>query len=121
MSQVNYQSTDPNYIIFRDQQEIWKKQQIEKISIEADEQRAMKLADVASRRELQKLDLSITTDGRVQVVKQMFGGGCSDKTNFFIKEFSFLTSLEDEDVKVLYLLFELSGGRKKSYVSGKWI
>lgn len=68
--------------------EVQKRAAIEEIVSREKERREKNRADIASLRQLQKTEIVITVEGKVEIHKELFGGGKVDRPNFQIIEFT---------------------------------
>jgi len=75
----------------------------EQIRISAAKMKAEVLADVASRRELQKLRVQVTMGQRVKVFREQFGGNLTDEAEFSVISCYSLICKEKEEDRLLYI------------------
>lgn len=103
-----------NEYAYRAQMDVLRKQEMERISVEAEEQKAMRRADVTSRRELQKTEIIIKRGEKVRMSKLLFGGKCSDQAEFSVDEFFRLACIGNEKDKILAVTFQVFEKEKKT-------
>ena len=66
--------TEMDMLLFKSDLEIRKKIECERVETEAAVERAKKKADVAARKELQRIMLNVNKNGDLQIIKELFEG-----------------------------------------------
>lgn len=95
--------------------EVQKRAAIEEIISREKERREKNRADTVSLRQLQKTEIVISTEGEVEIRKELFGEMKSDRTNFRIVNFMILQSLQDREKEALAIEFSCTGRTKKVF------
>ena len=95
--------------------EITKRATMEEVITYEKKQREKNRSDIASLRQLQKTEVVISTEGEVEIRKELFGEMKSDRTNFRIVNFMILQSLQDREKEALAIEFSCTGRTKKVF------
>lgn len=95
--------------------EVQKRAAIEEIISCEKERREKNRSDIASLRQLQKTEIVVTNEGKVEIHKELFGEMKSDRTNFRIVNFVILQSQQDWEKEALMIEFCCTGRTKKVF------
>lgn len=96
--------------------EIAKRAAMEEVITYEKKQREKNRADIVSLRQLQKTEIVISTEGEVEIRKELFGEMKSDRTNFRIVNFIILQSLQEREKEALVIEFSCTGRVKKVFL-----
>ncbi len=97
--------------------EVQKRAAIEEIISREKERREKNRADTVSLRQLQKTEIVVTVDGKVEIHKELFGGGKVDRPNFQIIEFTQYLLEVEEAYGIFEIVFMCSGETRKVYLN----
>lgn len=95
--------------------EVQKRAAMEELITYEKKQREQNRSDIASLRRLQKTEVVISTEGEVEIRKELFGEMKSDRTNFRIANFMILRSQQDREKEALMVEFSCTGRTKKVF------
>lgn len=97
--------------------EVQKRAAIEEIVSREKDRREKNRADIASLRQLQKTEIVITVEGKVEIHKELFGGGKVDRPNFQIIEFTKYLLEGEEAYGIFEIVFVCAGEIRKVYLN----
>lgn len=97
--------------------EITKRATMEEVITYEKMQREKNRSDIASLRQLQKTEIVVTVEGKVEIHKELFGGGKVDRPNFQIIEFTKYLLEGEEAYGIFEIVFMCSGEIRKVYLN----
>ncbi len=97
--------------------EVQKRAAMEELITYEKKQREQNRSDIASLRQLQKTEIVVTTEGKVEIHKELFGEGKVDRPNFQIIEFTQYLLEEAGAYGIFEIVFMSTGGVRKMYLN----